>query len=200
MVNEGLRILEVLLEEGFELWPRDRSGALVAALVLSPSEADGATEEWGCKWGTIHPSGAWSFEMVLTLLTKVTAIHVRFFWIGLWGSSLKWLFLRLCLLLVSSLGWFYKCLHKFREKVLGGENKRWSKSLRRGRSLVATGIWSSCWALGASKLILLSSGIGRRIVTRAPLSTRFWSHCNGALIVILPNGLADLLGMELLEL
>ena len=44
-VNEGLRASEVLSEEGFELWPRDRSGALVAALVLCPSEADGATEE-----------------------------------------------------------------------------------------------------------------------------------------------------------
>ena len=44
-VNKGLRAPEVLSEEGLELWPRDRSGALVAALVLGPSEADGATEE-----------------------------------------------------------------------------------------------------------------------------------------------------------
>ena len=44
-VNEGLRASEVLLEEGLELWPRDWSGALVAALVLSLFEADGATEE-----------------------------------------------------------------------------------------------------------------------------------------------------------
>ena len=44
-VNEGLRASEVLSEEGLELWPCDRSGALVAALVLSPSKADGATEE-----------------------------------------------------------------------------------------------------------------------------------------------------------
>ena len=44
-VNEGLRASEVLMEEDLELWPRNWSGALVAALVLGPSEADGATEE-----------------------------------------------------------------------------------------------------------------------------------------------------------
>ena len=89
IVNKGLRIPEVLSEEGFELWPRDQSGALVAALVLSSSEADTATEEWGCKWGTIHLGGAWSFEMVLIMLTKVIAIHVRFLWIGLRGLALS---------------------------------------------------------------------------------------------------------------
>ena len=44
-VNEGLGASEVFFKEGLELWPRDWSSALVAALVLSPSEADGATEE-----------------------------------------------------------------------------------------------------------------------------------------------------------
>ena len=172
----------------------------MAALVLSLFEVDGATEEWGCKWGTIYPGGAWSFEMVLTLLTKVIAIYVKFPWIGFWGSSLKWLLSRLCLLPIPSLGWLHKCFHKFCEEVLGEGNKRWSKSLRRDRSLVATNIWSSYWALGAGKLILLSSGIGRRIVARALSSTRSWNYCNGALSVIFPNRLADLLGIKLLKL
>ena len=44
-VNEGLGTAEVFTEESLELWPRDQSGALVAALVLCPSEADGAKEE-----------------------------------------------------------------------------------------------------------------------------------------------------------
>ena len=44
-INKGLSAFEVLLEEGFELWPHDRSGALVATLVLSLSEADRATKE-----------------------------------------------------------------------------------------------------------------------------------------------------------
>ena len=168
--------------------------------MLSPSKADGATEEWSCKWITIHPGSAWSFEIVFILLTKVIAIHVRLPWISLRGFSLKWSFSKLCLLLILSLGWLHKCLHEFREEVFGRKNKRWNRSLKRGRSLVAAGIWSFCWTLGADELILLSSGIGQRIVVKAPLSTKSWSYCNGALIVILLNGLADSLGIELLEL
>ena len=76
-------------------------------------------------------------------------------------------------------------------------------SLRRGRSLgrslIAPNVESLDWAL-AGELILFPSGIGWRIDARAPSSTRFWSHCNGDLIMIFPNGLVDLLGMELLEL
>ena len=172
----------------------------MAALVLSLFQADGVIEEWGCKWGTIHPGGAWSFKMVFILLTKMIAIYMRFSGIGLQGFSLKWLFSKHFLLPVPSLGWLHKYLYEFCEEVLGRGNKRWSKCLRRGRSLVAINIWSSYWVLGASKLILLLSGSGRRIVARVPLSTRSWSHCDGVLIVILPNGLADPLDMELLEL
>ena len=40
-------------KESFKLWPRNESGAFVAALVLSPLEADGTTEEAGAKEGTI---------------------------------------------------------------------------------------------------------------------------------------------------
>ena len=140
--------------------------------------------------------------MVLTLLTKVIAIHVRFSRIGLRGSSLKWSFSRLCLCL--SLRRLHEHLHEFGEEVLGGgRNKKWSRSLRRGRSLgrslIAPGVESSDWAL-AGELILFPSGIGWRVDARAPSSTRPWSHCDGDLIVILPNGLADPLGIELLEL
>ena len=116
------------------------------------------------------------------------------------------MFLRLYLLLVPSLDWLHKCLYKFCEEVLGGRNKRWSRSFRKGmslrksRSLIVAGIRFFCWALGAGKLILLSSRIGWRIVTRAPLSMRSWSHCNRDLIVILSNRLANPLDMELLEL
>ena len=140
IVNEDLRILEIFLEKDFEFWLHDWSGALVAALVLSLSEVDGAMNKWGCKWGMIHPNGAWSFEMILTLLTKVIAIYVRFPWIGLRRSSLKWLFLKLCLLSVPSLDWLHKCFHEFCKEVLGGGNKRWSRSLKRDKSLIAADI------------------------------------------------------------
>ena len=41
------------MKEDFEIWPCDWSGALVAALMLSPFKADGAMEERDCKWGII---------------------------------------------------------------------------------------------------------------------------------------------------
>ena len=44
-VNKDLRAFDVLLEEGLELWPSNRSGVLMTALVLIPSEADRATEK-----------------------------------------------------------------------------------------------------------------------------------------------------------
>ena len=48
-INKSLKVPKVLLEKGFKLWPRDRSGALVLTLMLGPSEADGAAEEGGGK-------------------------------------------------------------------------------------------------------------------------------------------------------
>ena len=62
----------------------------MAALVLSPSEADGTTEEGGGEGGTIHPYSIGGFEIIRTLLTKMIAIYVRFSGVGFWGFSLKW--------------------------------------------------------------------------------------------------------------
>ena len=45
VINKGLKISEVFLEESFEVRPRDRSGVLLAALVLGSPEADSAIEE-----------------------------------------------------------------------------------------------------------------------------------------------------------
>ena len=87
-INKSLVVPEVFSKEVFELRQRDRSGVFMAALVLGPSEADGSTEEYGGKGGTIYLCGAWGFEIILTLLTKVLAIHVRFSGIGLRGPSL----------------------------------------------------------------------------------------------------------------
>ena len=134
--------------------------------------------------------------MVLTLLTKVVAFHVGLTPIGLRGPSFYWALSRLRWYL--SLCCLYEHLHEFCKEVFGGgRNEKWSGSLWGSRSLVATSIGSS--ALGAGKLILLC-GVNGRIDARPPLgSARSWSHCKG-LIMILPNGLADPLGVELLEL
>ena len=98
----------------------------------------------------------------------------------------------------------HKHFHEFDEEVLGGgRNKKWRRSLWKsrslGRNLIALGIESLNWTL-ASKLILFSNRIGWKVNARTLSSMRSWSHYNGDLIVILPNGLADLLGIELLEL
>ena len=174
--------------------------------MLSPFKADNTIKKWGCKWGTIHSNRMRNFEIIFTLLIKMIVIYMKFPWIGFWRSNLKWLFSRLYLLLVLSLDWFYKCFYEFCEEVLDERNKRWNRSLRKGKSfrkdksLDAAGIWFSYLALEANKLILFSSGIGRKIIARALSSMKFWSYCNKDLIMIFLNEPADLLGMELLEL
>ena len=75
-----------------------------------------------------------------------------------------------------SLRRLHEHLHKFGEEILGGgRNKKWSRSLWRGRSLgrslIAPGIESLDWAL-AGELILFPSGIGWRVDARASSSTR----------------------------
>lgn len=44
VVDKGLVVPKVFLEEGFKVRLRNRSGAFMAALILSSSEADSATE------------------------------------------------------------------------------------------------------------------------------------------------------------
>ena len=203
-VNENLGALKILSEEGLELWPRDGSGSFMALLVLSPSEADGTTEECNGEKDTIHPCGAWGFEIIFTLLIKMVTIHMRFSGIGFWGPSLEWALSRLCYYLSLGLRCLHKHLHEFREEVLGRRSERWSDCFGRDRSLIAPGIGSSCWALGAGKLIQFSSKINQSGDARTPAgSTRSWSHCKGWKFerdTFLPNRLADLLDMELLEL
>ena len=143
---------------------------------MSSSEADGTTEEGGGKGGTIHPRGVGGFEIILTLLIKMVVIHVGFSGVGFQNPSLKWALPWLSL--VPSLDYLYKHLHEFGEEILGGRrNKRWSRSLGRSKSFIATGIELS--ALGASKFILLCR-VNKKIDTRAPLdNARSWSHCKG---------------------
>ena len=48
-IDKGLRVPKVFFEESLQLRPCDQSGALVVALELSLSEADGAAKEDGSK-------------------------------------------------------------------------------------------------------------------------------------------------------
>ena len=53
------------------------------------SESDGAAEKSDSKRGTIYPYDPRCLKIILTLLTKVVAIHVRFSGIDIWGLSFK---------------------------------------------------------------------------------------------------------------
>ena len=79
VVNKGLKIAKIFLEKGFKFWFYNQSSALVIILMLSLFEANSIIEEWGYKWGMIYFGGTWSFKIVLTLLTKVIIIYIRFF-------------------------------------------------------------------------------------------------------------------------
>lgn len=140
------------MKKGFELWPHDKSVTFIVVLVLSLSEADAITKKWGCEWGIFHPGSARGFKMVFKLLTEVVVFYMELIPISFQAFSIKWSFLRL---LFPSLGWFHECFYKFQEYILSRKkNKKWSKSLKKNKSPIATGIRSFCLAL-ASKLILL---------------------------------------------
>lgn len=44
IINKGLEILKILLKKGFKVKPHNGSGTLIAAFVLSSSEANNATK------------------------------------------------------------------------------------------------------------------------------------------------------------
>ena len=88
-INKDLGVPKVLLGKVLELKPRNQSGAFVVTLVLGASEADGATEKCSGKRSTINSYSAKSFEMILTMLTIVVAIHMRFFGISFRGPCFK---------------------------------------------------------------------------------------------------------------
>ena len=176
IINKSLRISKVLPKEDFVVRLHNRSGIFVTTLVLSPFEADRVTEKWNCKWGTIHLGDIRNFEIVFILLTKVVTFYVRLTLIVFRDFSLK----KALIELIPSQNWLYKCLHKFCEEFLSGKkNKRWSESLERSKNFIPISIKSSGWVLGASKFILFSRNIGRKINTKASLdSIRSWSHYN----------------------
>ena len=93
IINKGLKVSKIYLEKSLELWPSNQSDALIAVLVLGSFEADGTTEKYGSKRGTIYPYDTCNFKIIFTLLTKVVAIHMRFSKISLCGFSLEWVLL-----------------------------------------------------------------------------------------------------------
>ena len=91
-VNKFLKASEVFSDKSFKIRPCDENSALVAALMLSPTNANRATEEWGYKQGIICSSGAWYFEIIFTLLIEVVIFYIKLTPINLWGPAFNWCF------------------------------------------------------------------------------------------------------------
>ena len=79
-INKSSRVPEILSQKGFKLDPGNKihPSSLVPKFVLVPAEADRPAEEQGCKRDTVGAGSTGGLEMVLTLLAKLVAIHVRF--------------------------------------------------------------------------------------------------------------------------
>ena len=77
-VHKSLSVTKALSEECFELVPRDRDRGfgIMFPLVLLPTEADPVPQERRGKGNPGRSRGSSGSKIVLTLLTKVVAVHV----------------------------------------------------------------------------------------------------------------------------
>ena len=77
-IHKGLGVIQAPAEERLEFVPgdRDRGVGVMSPLVLLPSEANPVPEERRSKGDLGRPRSSSSSEIVLTLLTKVVAIHM----------------------------------------------------------------------------------------------------------------------------
>lgn len=97
----------------------------MTALILSPSEADPVIKERGGKRGLIRARGPGGVKMILTLLTKMVAVHVRLPGVQLREPGLERLFLRLRLGRSRGLNLGLQIgLHKLFEQLVGGGRSR----------------------------------------------------------------------------
>ena len=145
--------------------------------------------------------------MVLTLLAKPIAIHMRISPVEIWKPSLKRLFSGLCLALSHlSLG-LQVGFHKLFEKFIGRGRSEGSWSRSRSRSTRNNGCRSgsrSAAAVGRSSSKLIFTGRwGVTVRTAASTCPGYligWEGRSKGKLLLLSNGLADPLGLELLEL
>ena len=90
-VYKSLGVTQVPAEERLELGPCDweRSVCVMFLLVLLPAEADPVPEEGRGKKNLDMPLSSGGSKVVLTLLTKVVAVHVRLLAVYVWGTGLQ---------------------------------------------------------------------------------------------------------------
>lgn len=98
------------LEKDFKLLPYDENSALI--LVLGPSKNDILIKKnQQIRYDLLLKF--WISQKIITLLTKVIVVYVKFFQLHIQKFCLKKTFLKFCL----CLGVFYKCFYKLLEKV-----------------------------------------------------------------------------------
>ena len=77
-IHKGLGVIQAPVEERLEFVPgnRDRGDGVMSPLVLLPAETNSVLEERCGKEDPGRPRSSSASKIVLTLLTKVIAVHV----------------------------------------------------------------------------------------------------------------------------
>ena len=90
-VHKGLGVTLATAEECLEFVPcdRDRGFGVMSLLVLLSVEADPVSQEGRRKRNPERSHGSSSSKIVLTLLTKVVAVHVRLSALYVWRTGLQ---------------------------------------------------------------------------------------------------------------
>ena len=90
-IHKGLEVAQAPTEERLELVLRDRDRGLciMSPLILLPAEADPVPEKRRGKENSSRPRGSGGSKIVLTLLTKVVAIHVGLSAVYVRGADLQ---------------------------------------------------------------------------------------------------------------
>ena len=162
-------------------------------LKLRPSYTDLPTKKGSCKESSVGPSGSRDLKIIFTLVAEVVAVHVWFTIIYIRYFSFKGLYAILWKL-ASSLVRLQVSLHESFELFIDRERSE-SRSPIDSREMsgsIATfggGSWWNFFIFIARKRVMAkttaSAWSGHSLVER-------WEH-------FLLNGLADPLGLELLE-
>ena len=89
-IHKGLGVTQAPAEEGLELVPRDRDRGIgvMSPLVLLPAEANPVPEEGRGKGNPGRPRSSGGSKVVLTLLTRVLAVHVGLSAVYVQGAGL----------------------------------------------------------------------------------------------------------------
>lgn len=116
-------VAKIFTEKSFKFWLKyeDYPFVLVMVLVLCLLEADSPTKKRDGKWDMVRTCGPNSVKVILTLLTKVVIVHMRFPKIQVRKSSLDRSFSGLSISWSRVLNGLYEGFHKLFEQLFGGD-------------------------------------------------------------------------------